>query len=306
MRRRTLFAVIGWLGSIGRASGGPLFSFGVVADVQYADQETHGKRDYRGSLAKFERFVTEVNAARPAFVIQLGDLVDGGAGNLERILPVYDTIRKPHHHVLGNHDFCMERAALLQRLGIRSAYYSFSHKGWRFAVLDGMDVSVGGGWPAGSENTRMARQVLSGLQQAGAKNAVDWNGAVGPAQKQWLRETLAKAAARHERVVVFSHFPILEQASSPYHLLWNHEEILRVIEDSHCVVAYINGHDHNGGYAFHNGIHHLTLPGMVESGGANAFGFIDVYPDRLELRGTGTVAGRSLKFAAFAAAGGRR
>ena len=31
-----------------------LFSFGVIADVQYADAEKAGKRDYRSSLGKLE------------------------------------------------------------------------------------------------------------------------------------------------------------------------------------------------------------------------------------------------------------
>lgn len=295
MRKAILFAAMGCLGSIAYSAARPQFSFGVISDVQYAGQDTRGKRDYRGALPKLEEFVAAVNAARPAFAIQLGDLIDTGAANLKKILPVYEGIHPPRYHVLGNHDFCMDRASLLSSLGLRSAYYSFSHKGWRFVVLDGMDVSTGGGWPAGSENHRLGLEMLLALRQQGAKNAVEWNGGIGAAEKQWLVETLTRAATHHERVIVFSHFPILEQATTPHHLLWNHQEILRLIESSGCVAAYINGHDHNGGYARHNGIHYVTFPAVVESGPRNAFAFIDVYGDRLELRGTGTVISRSLE-----------
>ena len=38
-----------------------LFSFGVIADVQYADAEKAGKRDYRSSLGKLEICIKEFN-----------------------------------------------------------------------------------------------------------------------------------------------------------------------------------------------------------------------------------------------------
>jgi hypothetical protein len=38
------------------------FSFGVVADIQYADAEKKGKRDYRNTLSKLEAGVNEFNS----------------------------------------------------------------------------------------------------------------------------------------------------------------------------------------------------------------------------------------------------
>jgi alkaline phosphatase len=55
----------------------PLFTFGLTADVQYRDAETSGTRFYRESTAKLVEAVDRFNALRPAFVVQLGDLVDG-------------------------------------------------------------------------------------------------------------------------------------------------------------------------------------------------------------------------------------
>ena len=61
-------------------------------------------------------------------------------------------------------------------------------------------------------------------------------------------------------------------------------------------MAWFAGHYHKGGYTLENGIHHVTVPGMVEApADKNAYGVVDVYPDRLELRGVGTVPSRTLK-----------
>ncbi len=156
-----------------------LFSFGVIADIQYADQDTHGLRHYRESMEKLQECSAALNAKKLAFVIQLGDLVDGGIDNLDRILPVFDQIRAPKYHVLGNHDFCAERSVLLKRLNMPAAYYQFSEPGWRFAVLDGMNVSVAGRWPQGSDNLRNGRRILADLKREHAPNAQIWNGAIG-------------------------------------------------------------------------------------------------------------------------------
>jgi putative lipase involved disintegration of autophagic bodies len=71
--------------------------------------------------------------------------------------------------------------------------------------------------------------------------------------------------------------------------------VLNLLKQYPAVKAWINGHDHAGGYAFYQGIHHLTLPGMVESApGNNCYAIIQVYPDRLVIEGKGTTASRNL------------
>ena len=81
-RSLSLVLACAWLA----AGQAPQFSFGVVADIQYADQASAGRRDYRGSIGKLESCVAAMNREKLDFVIQLGDLVDSGADNLERIL----------------------------------------------------------------------------------------------------------------------------------------------------------------------------------------------------------------------------
>ena len=281
MRRRSwVFGVPGLL-----AAEPPLFSFGVLADIQYADQDTAMGREYRRSVEKLERCSAALRSERLAFVIQLGDLVDGGLENLDRILPVFNRIAAAKRHVLGNHDFCAPRDVLLKRLGMPAAYYHFAERGWRFVVLDGMDVSV-----ADSEG----RDLLSALRSERARNAQAWNGAVGPRQREWLAQVLAEATRRNERVIVFCHFPVLAESCRPEHLLWDHREVLAMLESQPSVVAYMNGHDHRGGYAERNGRHYVTFPGMVEHDAAQTCRVVDVYAERLVVRGAGEAAGQVL------------
>ena len=95
---------------------------------------------------------------------------------------------------------------------------------------------------------------------------------------------------------VFSHHPVLGESSTPDHLLWNHREVADLIEKSSCVAALFAGHDHSGGYAYRDGVHHVTLEGMVESpAGGNSFGVVEVYADSLKIRGNGKLTSRSLR-----------
>jgi 3',5'-cyclic AMP phosphodiesterase CpdA len=273
---------------------GQRFSFAVLADVQYADKDVAGRRDYRASLEKLKQAGAAIRAARPAFAIQLGDLVDGGAANLDRILPVWNTLGVPGHSVLGNHDFCLPREVLTSRLGMPGAWYSFAQAGWRLVVLDGMDVSLPGRAP-GSPERDLALKLLEGLRAGHQPNAQDWNGAISERQRRWLGGVLEKSAAQGERVLVFCHFPILKEASTAQHLLWNADAVLQDLDRFPHVAAWMNGHDHNGGYAQRRGVHFVTFPGMIESGPRNSWTVVEVWDDRLELRGSGTSPSRTLK-----------
>lgn len=297
MARKFCFAFL--LAAAFLAAGeSPALRFAVVADVQYADKPAQGKREYRESKAKLAAAVSEINPQAVDFVIQLGDLIDEGMDNLAAILPVYRGFRAKKYHVLGNHDLSAGRAVLLERLAMRGPYYDFSLKGWRFVVLDGMDISAEGGWPAGSPNLLAGERMLDRLKTRSSPNALPWDGGIGEAQKRWLRRTLHAAERAGERVIVFCHFPILAAASTPVHLLWNHDEVLGILSSSPAVAAYMNGHDHQGGYAEEGGIHFVTFQGLVESGADNAYAVVEVFSDRLEIQGHGTVLSRSLALGA--------
>ena len=63
-----------------------------------------------------------------------------------------------------------------------------------------------------------------------------------------------------------------------------------------CAKLYLNGHNHAGHYEDSEGLHYLTLDGMVETEKENAFGYADLYADRLEITGFGRQESHTLKF----------
>jgi hypothetical protein len=66
-----------------------------------------------------------------------------------------------------------------------------------------------------------------------------------------------------------------------------------MFEEFSCVKAYINGHNHKGKYGQKNGIHYLTLKGMVETE-TNAYSIIGVHQGKLKVTGYGREPDRNL------------
>ena len=191
----------------------------------------------------------------------------------------------------------------------------------KFVVLDGYDVCLMRRCPQQSSKRKAAVEILQrengtnyrkgngnenspegleGLQ----KRFVAFNGAVGPAQLQWLRHELeatrqlnnnnssSSSGNRHDqKVIVLSHQPIHPESSNPVCLIWNYDRVLGVLREySDVVVASFAGHAHRGGYARDgcSGIHFRVVEAVLESEPPTAtFGVLEVYRDRLVLRGHG-------------------
>lgn len=72
---------------------------------------------------------------------------------------------------------------------------------------------------------------------------VPFNGACGPAQREWLRATLADCHARDEKVVLLSHLPLHHAAASWRNVAFDAPEVLNVIHESEAqVVCVLAGH----------------------------------------------------------------
>ncbi len=241
-----------------------------MADIQYADKDTRGRRHYRGALEKLEECVADLNKRNPTFVVQLGDIVDGYLGNVEKsaedldsVLRVFNRLKMPKYHVIGNHCMYAGRKNLRKKLGLKRFYYDFTvptARGWRFVVLDGNDPGYG---------------------------------VMGEKQIEWLRSTLAKAAKNGERVVCLCHFPLLRRANDGLRLL-KPRSLVKTVDDAGCVVAWFAGHLHAGGYVLHNGVHHVTFKGMVQSPVKNAYALVELYPNRIRIIGFGKEPSRDL------------
>jgi UDP-2,3-diacylglucosamine pyrophosphatase LpxH len=129
------------------------YRFGVIADVQYADKETAGRRHYRTSLQKLDEAVSELNRHSPDFVLQLGDVIDGHSGDqdgsvadLKAVMNKLNRLSMPVYHVVGNHCLSAGQDVLKEKLQLHRFYYTFTRPGlenWRFIVLDGNDAGYG-------------------------------------------------------------------------------------------------------------------------------------------------------------------
>lgn len=271
------------------------FEFGIIADTQYAEKDSLGERNYRDAILRLEECVVDFNNRELAFLIQLGDIIDGGdnaAKELEMVTLVFNRLKAVKYHVPGNHDFWgVDREVVLSTLGMERAYYDFSIGRWRFVVLDTMDIAISGGWPKESENYREGEKLLAELTEKGAVNAVDWSGGIGETQKRWLGKVLSEAEGQGQKVIVFGHVPLLP--ADDVHNLWNSEEIVKIFESYGCVSAYFCGHRHGGGYFEQKGIHYITVEGMVEAGQENAYGVVQLCGNRLEIKGRGGMVSRT-------------
>lgn len=306
----------------------PLFSFGVITDIQYADIQD-GKsflgvpRYYRHALECLQEAVDAWNMRGGlAFAIHFGDIVDGlcpkdqSREAFNRVLSLFGNYTGGHvYHMLGNHClYNLPRTELNEILAIPAtddgvAYYSFSPApGFLFVVLDGYDVSAVG-WPEDHPRTRAALELLESKNPNSDKNSpeglngvdrrfVKFNGGVGEEQLEWIEKELQKATASEQKVVICSHLPLDPGAAFPSTLLWNYEEVMDVVHKHNCVVACLAGHAHEGGHCRDShGVHHHVLEAVLECPpGTNAYGHIDVYPDHLALCGTDRMVSKDMYF----------
>lgn len=179
----------------------PLFSFGLLADAQYADLpdgDTEGRRQaYREVPHKLRAALADLcghGCASPAaagggetsgrggsgsgqqrlqFVMHLGDIVNGNPGGQALSDAEFEVVASffeeelmselPAVHVIGNHCLSVPRSVLLQRLGIPpTCYYSRSlGSGWRLVVLDTTEMSGHSDYPPGSEQYQEAQDFMA-------------------------------------------------------------------------------------------------------------------------------------------------
>ncbi|MCC5937985.1 MAG: metallophosphoesterase [Lunatimonas sp.] len=273
----------------------PQFSFGVITDIQYADKNQVGLRNYRGSLITLENTVTELNKHELSFTVNLGDLIDEDFASYDKPMALLEKSRAKLYHVFGNHDYSIadeHKEKVPTLLGNPKGYHAFTKGNIQFVVLNGMDISLDG-HREGSKGYAHAEAILADMNAAGANNAKPWNGGIGSKQFNWFRKVLKSGEKNGWKTVVFCHYPVLPENGLQ---LLNHNEVLRLISDSPGVVAYFSGHHHGGNYILADGVHHLTFYGMVESPTDALGAVVDVYADRLEIRGIGKQEDRVLSF----------
>ncbi|SHF90491.1 3',5'-cyclic AMP phosphodiesterase CpdA [Fodinibius roseus] len=264
-----------------------LISFGVIADAQYADLPVHGNRHYRSSLDNMEKAAKQLNTYTLDFVVHLGDMIERDFNSFDDIIPIYNKIETQKYVVLGNHEFAVaseKKNDVPTKLGLDKRYFSILQKGWKFIFLDGQDLSVMA-HPPGSAKYKASQAMLDSLKKTGQDNAQSWNGGLSSKQLAWLRKQLDEAQKNDYKVTVFNHFPVYPVEST--HNLWNDREVVNLLEQYEVVKIYMNGHNHSGGDAIHNGIYYLNLKGMVENPDASTFAICHIFENYLLIDGKG-------------------
>ena len=263
----------------------PLFSFGIIADVQYADAEPAGTRFYRSSLNKLHEALDEFKKDSVDFVVALGDMIDRDYKSYKPVADIIDSSGLKFYHVTGNHDFSVDRK-YKKRLPFnnfsKNGYYSITHKSFRFIFLNGNEIST----YSSNNKSRIkeANELLSSMKEKGEVNAVDWNGGISKKQLEWLNNQMNDASNKNENVFLICHFPVFPEN---IHNILNYKDVLAILGKYHNAVAWFNGHNHSGNYGNFNKTHFVTMKGMVETENLNSFARVDVYSNKIRIAGSG-------------------
>ncbi|MEN9361933.1 MAG: hypothetical protein RL095_3468 [Verrucomicrobiota bacterium] len=262
--------------------------FGAMTDCQYCAKPTAGRRHYDESPRKLQVAMEEFQRLHPEWLVHLGDFIDDRYESFEPVLKICRAFDFHIYHVLGNHDFSVEdkfKDGIHKLLSMPAPYYSWATKGWRFIALDGNELSLYA-HPKGSPKDLESRAYYAQLNPKPAT----YNGAIGPQQIAWLRLQLEAAGKKGEKVILLCHFPLLPIAADN---LWNAPEMLSLIDQHPCVKAWLNGHNHHGGYAERKGVHYLTFQGMVDTPD-NSFALVEIDEKSIRIRGYGREPDRDL------------
>lgn len=265
---------------------------GVFADCQYCDDETEGKRYYQNSLLKLSNCITEFNENELDFVVGLGDLIDKDFSSFNDVNNILKDSKTKVHHVIGNHDLSVSSDKLNEvqkALNMKNTYYTLSKENWQFIFLNGNGISIHSTDPL---TVSAAKNMLTELTANNQPNNNDWNGGLGEKQIKWLEKQLKKAKNKQKNVVIFCHYPLLPLEA---HTLWDSHKVLPILKNYSCVKSWINGHNHAGNYVAEDGIHFVTMQGMVDTELENAYSTISFTNDKILIRGAGREKSRELE-----------
>ena len=235
---------------------------GLVTDLHYADKPPAGTRHYRETLAKLEEAALQFERDKPAFIVELGDLIDAAdsvdveLSYLKSINREFSAIAKDRHYVLGNH--CVDiltKEEFLSNIEREKSYYSFDRGGIHFVVLDA--CFRGDNEPYGRKNFQWT----------------DTN--VPQDELEWLAADLK---ASELPTIVFTHQRL---DVSNNHGVKNGADVRKVFESNGNVLAVLQGHSHQNDLKEIGGIYYCTLVAMVEGTGSknNGYSFMEIEPN---------------------------
>lgn len=270
---------------------------GFMTDCQYSalSAAPRAKRQYLLSPQKLADAIKVINGFAPHLSFHLGDLIDRDHRSLSVVRPILATLNSPLVHLLGNHDFEVpqeKRENIWADYGLSAPYHELVLPGWRFLFLDGNQRALHRHAKGSSEYKALGAWLSQHAKDPSRKlgSTADYNGALGEEQLRWLGARLDEARQARQRVLLFCHYPVLP--ADP-HTLWDADAVVALVARQPHVMAWINGHNHDGNYLCHNGIHFWNLRGMVDTN-ENSFALASLTEEALDVRGYGREPNRRL------------
>lgn len=199
--------------------------------------------------------VNQINVMKNVdFVVVTGDGIDVPLESSANDVFCYlNKMKYPWYYAIGNHD-TSESAILNKKRFIEllqeknpsykfdKAYYSFvPKKGFKAIVLE-------------------------------ADKDGSCNGYIPPEEMKWLDEELD--SARHDVVLIFLHYPLLEPFPSNDHKILNSDEFYAVLNKYKNPIGIFSGHYHTTKITKMNNIVHVSTPALV--GYPDAFRLVSV------------------------------
>ncbi len=203
--------------------------------------DTHSNRQLIYQTDIFKGMIREWNLLKPAFAVEVGDLILGGSAN--NVPPQWDLFEKtiaecrvPYFSAPGNHDIsdALSERLWVERMG--PTYYAFSYGNTRFIFLDTEEV-----------------------------DALD---EISETQFAWLKRELESTRAKN--ILIFMHQPYFSSYEDPGKIeeVWAKRwkrtaDLFR----GHPVRAVFAGHEHGyQDFGVRDGVHYVICAGGARFG----------------------------------------
>lgn len=256
-------------GPVGRS-----VSFGFITDTHHdplkATDPNQGGKYFQDAVKKVTDISTIFNARTDlSFVFQNGDFIDGAA-SAEAALTDLATINNtfavnvPKYHNLGNHEMTrLTKEQVMAVTGQPGKWYSFSHSGVTFIVLDGNYLA---------DDDSADLSISS--SQTGVSPFISY---IPPTQRAWLADTIS---ASSYPCVIFCHYPVYYALDQFSWGLSNAAAVRSILESfGNKVIGCVCGHRHDNYFAKVNGILYATLHATTCSAyPALNYSIVSVYP----------------------------
>jgi len=231
-------------------AGGANFRFAYVSDSHlYARGMTH--RFAKACV----KAVEDMNALdpQPDFVLFGGDLAQlGRAEELEFGQQILKELKAPVHMMVGEHDWYFDLGEKWKQM-FGEDHYSFDLKGVHFVVLN--SVVEKDFWTAKGYTPAERMAIVAGLDD-NRQSSFE----VGAAQREWLKQDLAKVDKKTP-IIVFSHSP-LYKLYKRWNFWTDDAEQVQALLRPFQTVTVIHGHTHQ---LLTNRIGNIHFHGMLST-----------------------------------------